>query len=61
LCHAHRTRDYAIVKEAGRVHGSFPKRDKAPYVEQTHEIVRREESFIGNDLRIQLTAPDVVG
>jgi N-acetylmuramoyl-L-alanine amidase len=54
--------DYTIVKEAGAYTVRFRNAIHPPYVEQTHEdpYVART-SFIGNDLRIQLTAPDVVG
>ena len=54
--------DYTIVKEAGAYTVRFRNAIRAPYVEQTHDdpYVART-SFIGNDLRIQLTAPDVVG
>jgi len=54
--------DYTIVKEAGAYTVRFRNAIHPPYVEQTHEdpYVSRT-SFIGNDLRIQLTAPDVVG
>jgi len=54
--------DYTIVKEAGAYTVRFRNAVHPPYVEQTHEdpYVART-SFIGNDLRIQLTAPDVVG
>jgi N-acetylmuramoyl-L-alanine amidase len=54
--------DYTIVKEAGAYTVRFRSAIHAPYVEQAHEdpYVART-SFIGNDLRIQLTAPDVVG
>jgi N-acetylmuramoyl-L-alanine amidase len=54
--------DYTIVKEAGAYTVRFRNAIHPPYVEQAHEdpYVART-SFIGNDLRIQLTAPDVVG
>jgi N-acetylmuramoyl-L-alanine amidase len=54
--------DYAIVKEPGAYTIRFRSAIKAPYVEQTHEDPYvAKTSFVGNDLRIQLTAPDVVG
>jgi len=54
--------EYAIVKEPGAYTVRFKSAIKAPYVEQTHEDPYvAKTSFIGNDLRIQLTAPDVVG
>lgn len=54
--------DYTIVKEAGAYTVRFRNTIRAPYVEQTHEDPYvAKTSFIGNDLRIQLTAPDVVG
>jgi N-acetylmuramoyl-L-alanine amidase len=54
--------EYAIVKEPGAYTVRFKSAIKAPYVEQAHEDPYvAKTSFIGNDLRIQLTAPDVVG
>ena len=54
--------EYAIVKEPGAYTVRFKTAIKAPYVEQAHEDPYvAKTSFIGNDLRIQLTAPDVVG
>jgi N-acetylmuramoyl-L-alanine amidase len=54
--------DYAIVKEAGAYTVHFKGAIKAPYVEQAHEDPYvAKTSFAGNDLHIQLTAPDVVG
>ncbi len=54
--------DYTIVKEAGAYTIRFRNPIRAPYVEQTHEDPYvAKTSFIGNDLKIQLTAPDVVG
>lgn len=54
--------DYAIVKEPGAYTIRFRSPIKAPYVEQAHEDPYvAKTSFIGNDLRIQLTAADVVG
>jgi len=54
--------DYTIVKETGAYTIRFRSAIHAPYAEQAHDdpYVART-SFIGNDLRIQLTAPDVVG
>lgn len=54
--------DYTIVKEPGAYTVRFKSAIRAPYVEQAHEDPYvAKTSFIGNDLRIQLTAPDVVG
>jgi N-acetylmuramoyl-L-alanine amidase len=54
--------DYAIVKEPGAYTVRFKNAIKPPYVEQAHEDPYvAKTSFAGNDLRIQLTAPDVVG
>jgi len=54
--------DYTIVKEPGAYTVRFKNPIRAPYVEQTHEDAYvAKTSFIGQDLRIQLTAPDVVG
>jgi N-acetylmuramoyl-L-alanine amidase len=54
--------DYSIVKEPGAYTVHFKSVIHAPYVEQAHEDPYvAKTSFIGNDLRIQLTAPDVVG
>ncbi|MGH9420593.1 MAG: N-acetylmuramoyl-L-alanine amidase, partial [Thermoanaerobaculia bacterium] len=54
--------DYTIVKEAGAYTIRFKNAIRAPYVELAHEDPYvAKTSFIGNDLRIQLTAPDVVG
>jgi len=54
--------DYSIVKEPGAYTIRFRNPIRAPYVEQAHEDAYvAKTSFIGNDLRIQLTAPDVVG
>ena len=54
--------EYTIVKEAEAYSIRFRGPIRAPYAEQTHEdpYVTRT-SFVGNDLRIQLSAPDVVG
>jgi N-acetylmuramoyl-L-alanine amidase len=54
--------DYTIVKETGAYTIRFRSVIRAPYVEQAHDDPYvAKTSFIGNDLRIQLTAPDVVG
>jgi len=54
--------DYTIIKEPGAYTIRFKNPIRAPYVEQAHEDAYvAKTSFIGNDLRIQLTAPDVVG
>jgi N-acetylmuramoyl-L-alanine amidase len=54
--------DYLIVKEAGAYTVRFKSTIHAPYAEQAHEDPYvAKTSFAGNDLRIQLTAPDVVG
>jgi N-acetylmuramoyl-L-alanine amidase len=54
--------DYTIVKEPGAYTIRFRSSIHAPYVEQAHDDPYvAKTSFIGNDLRIQLTAPDVVG
>lgn len=54
--------DYAIVKEAGAYTVRFKNAIKPPYAEQAHEDPYvAKTSFAGNDLRIQLTAADVVG
>jgi N-acetylmuramoyl-L-alanine amidase len=55
--------EYSIVKEPGAYTVRFRGPIRAPYVEQAHEgdpyVIKT--SFIGNDLRIQLSGPDVVG
>ena len=54
--------DYAIVKEPGAYTVRFKTPIRAPYAEQAHDDPNvAKTSFTGNDLRIQLTAPDVVG
>jgi N-acetylmuramoyl-L-alanine amidase len=54
--------DYAIVKEPGAYTIRFRNPIRAPYVEQAHEDPYvTKTSFVGNDLRIQLSAPDVAG
>lgn len=54
--------EYSITKERDAYLVRFRTPIRAPFAEQTYEdphVVRL--SFSGNDLRIQLTAPDVVG
>jgi N-acetylmuramoyl-L-alanine amidase len=54
--------DYSIVKEPGAYTIRFRGPIRAPYVEQAHEDPYvTKTSFIGSDLRIQLSGPDVVG
>ena len=54
--------DYTIIKEAGAYTVRFKNAIHAPYVEQAYDDPNvARTSFTGNDLRIQLTAPDVVG
>jgi N-acetylmuramoyl-L-alanine amidase len=54
--------DYTILKEAGAYTIRFKNAIRPPYVELAHEDPYvAKTSFIGNDLRIQLTSPDVVG
>lgn len=54
--------DYSIVKEAGAYVIRFRGPIRAPYAEQAHEDPYvTKTSFAGNDLRIQLGGPDVVG
>lgn len=54
--------EYAIVKEPGAYTVRFRSAIKVPYAEQTHEDPNvARTSFAGHDLRIQLTATDVVG
>jgi N-acetylmuramoyl-L-alanine amidase len=53
--------DYTITKEPGAYTVHFKTAIRAPYVELAHDDPNvAKTSFIGNDLRIQLTAPDVV-
>jgi N-acetylmuramoyl-L-alanine amidase len=54
--------DYTIIKEPGAYTVRFHSQVRAPFVDQQYEdpgIAR--VSFLGSDVRIQLTAPDVVG
>jgi N-acetylmuramoyl-L-alanine amidase len=54
--------EYSIAKEPGAITIRFRGVIRAPYVEQTHEDPYvTKTSFVGNDLRIQLSAPDVAG
>jgi N-acetylmuramoyl-L-alanine amidase len=54
--------EYAIVKEPGAYVIRFRNPIRAPYVEQAHEDPYvTKTSFVGNDLRIQLSGPDVAG
>jgi N-acetylmuramoyl-L-alanine amidase len=54
--------DYSIVKEQQAYTIRFKNAIRAPYTDQTHEDPNvSHTTFSGNDLRIQLTAPDVVG
>jgi N-acetylmuramoyl-L-alanine amidase len=54
--------DYAIVKEANAYTVHFKTAVKPPFSEQTFEDPYvAKAGFSGNDLRIQLTSPDVVG
>jgi N-acetylmuramoyl-L-alanine amidase len=55
--------EYSIVKEPGAYTIRFRGPIRAPYVEQTHEDDPNvtKTSFVGNDLRIQLSGPNVVG
>jgi len=53
--------DYNIVKEPGAYTIRFKTAIRAPYAEQAHDDPNvAKTTFTGNDLRIQLTAPDVV-
>jgi N-acetylmuramoyl-L-alanine amidase len=54
--------DYAIVKEANAYVIRFKTPIRPPFTEQTYEDPNvQKASFTANDLRLQLTAPDVVG
>jgi N-acetylmuramoyl-L-alanine amidase len=54
--------DYTIVKEPAAYTIRFRTPIRAPYAELTHDDPNvARTSFIGNDLRIQLTAADVAG
>jgi N-acetylmuramoyl-L-alanine amidase len=54
--------DYAIVKDAAAYTLHFKTPIRAPFPEQAYDDPYvQKATFSGNDLRIQLTAPDVVG
>ena len=54
--------EYSIVKEPDAYTIRFRSPIRAPYAEQAHEDPNvTKTSFNGSDLRIQLSAPDVVG
>jgi len=54
--------DYSIVKEPQAYTIHFKSPIRAPFTDQAHEDPDvPHTTFTGNDLRIQLTAPDVVG
>lgn len=54
--------DYSIVKDQQSYTIRFKTAIKAPYADQAHEDPNvSRTTFSGNDLNIQLTAPDVVG
>src|SRR5437764_5209347 len=54
--------EYSIIKEPAAYVIRFRNPIRAPYVEQAHEDPYvTKTSFVGNDLRIQLSAPDVAG
>ena len=54
--------DYSIIKESAAYTIRFRNPIRAPYVEQAHEDPYvTKTSFVGNDLHIQLSAPDVIG
>lgn len=54
--------DYSIVKDAQTYTIHFKTPIRAPYNDQAHEDPNvSHTTFSGNDLKIQLTAPDVVG
>src|SRR5438105_510718 len=54
--------DYAIVKEANAYVVHFKTPIKPPFGEQSFEDPNvQKAAFAGNDLRLQLTAPDVIG
>jgi N-acetylmuramoyl-L-alanine amidase len=54
--------EYSIVKEPAAYTIRFRNPIRAPYVEQAHEDPYvTKTSFVGNDLRIQLSAPEVAG
>src|SRR5207248_7119257 len=54
--------DYSIVKDQQAYTIHFKSPIRAPYSDQAHEDPNvARTTFTANDLRIQLTAPDVVG
>jgi N-acetylmuramoyl-L-alanine amidase len=54
--------EYSIIKEQGAYTVRFKTPIRAPFGEQTYDDPHVSKlTFTGNDLRIQLTAPDVVG
>ena len=55
--------EYSIAKEPGAFTIRFRGAIRAPYVEQAHEDDPNvtKTSFVGSDLRIDLSGPDVVG
>jgi N-acetylmuramoyl-L-alanine amidase len=54
--------EYSIIKEQGAYTIRFRTPVRAPFAEQTYEDPHVSKlAFAGNDLRITLTAPDVVG
>jgi N-acetylmuramoyl-L-alanine amidase len=53
--------EYAIVKEPGAYTVRFKSSIRAPYTDQAHDDPNVSKlSFIGSDLRIQITSPDVI-
>lgn len=53
--------DYVIVKEPGAYTVQFKTPIRAPYAEEAHEDPNVSKlSFVGSNLRIQLTSPDVI-
>jgi N-acetylmuramoyl-L-alanine amidase len=53
--------EYVIVKEPGAYTVRFKSAIRAPYTDQAHDDPNVSKlSFNGNDLRIQLTSPDVI-
>jgi N-acetylmuramoyl-L-alanine amidase len=53
--------DYVIVKEPGAYTVRFKSPIRAPYADQSQDDANVSKlSFSGNDLRIQLTSPDVI-
>jgi N-acetylmuramoyl-L-alanine amidase len=54
--------EYSIIKEPAAYVIRFRSPIRAPYVEQAHEDPYvTKTSFVGNDLRVQLSGPDVAG